>query len=305
MFDKNNELVGLIKTDKCTYLRGFKYRRGAQNAEQKIKLSKSSLAIVKLIIEITKPARAYLKNKSDQAWKRLLITTGKGFGYPRAVVNLTYDSARLPGVIHEIRSLERGQNQDSSPKPINLSPKSIRATKAIIDFIKHKDLNAIAESLGHKHVSERLLKRYIPKPIFEFFSRRWIRIFQQALIIEAMAGSELQLEAAGLNSAEEIAMFLESHSVDFIKTIDLPSPDKPQKLLLDNNKEILININDNILDLMLRITQHDCITNAHAGLINYWKEVSEAVIQRIDANDFLRPDIRLALEQARNKLTKN
>lgn len=304
MFDKNNEIVGLIKTDKCTYLRGFKYRRGAQNAEQKIKLSKSSLAIVNLIIEITKPARTYLKNNSDQIWKRLFITTGKGFGYPRALGNLSYESERLPNVVQEIRSIGNGRKPRATLEPLHLTAKSIRSTRAIMDFIKHKDLHSIAQALGHKQVSERLLRRYIPKPIFEFFSRRWICIFQQALIIEAMAGSELQLEAAGLNSETEIAMFLESHSIELIQPTDPTSPGKIPNLLLDSNKEVIININDNILGLMLRITKQNCITNECGSLIHYWKEVCAAIIQRIDADDFLRPDIKLSLDQARTQLAK-
>lgn len=302
MFDKSNEVVGLIKTDTCTYLRGFKYRRGAHNAEQKIKLSKASLAIVNLIIEITKPARTYLKNNSDETWKKLFITTGKGFGYPRALTNLSYEAPRLTDVLIEIGE---GREPRSSLEQINLSAKSIRATRAIMDFIKYKDLNSIAEALGHKQVSERLLKRYIPKPIFEFFSRRWIRIFQQALIIEAMAGSKFQLEAAGLNSATEIATFLESHSIEFMQPTDLPPQDKSHNLLLDANKEIIININADILELMLKISDTKTSHNEQSGLITYWQDISAAVLQRIDAPDFLRPDIKCLLEQARSRLTRH
>lgn len=302
MYDKNNELVGIIKTDNCTYLRGFKYRRGAHNAEQKIKLSKASLAIVNLIIEITTPARIYLKKNSDPTWKRLFITTGKGFGYPRKIPNLSYEAPRLPEVLIEIGD---GREQQNFLERINLSAKSIRATRAIIEFIKHKDLNAIAEALGHRQVSERLLRRYIPKPIFEFFSRRWIRIFQQALIIEAMDGSKFQLEAAGLDSAEEIARFLESHSIEFIKPTDALPQSKTDSLLPGNNKEVLVNINTDILEIMLKISATKVTHNEQSGLVTYWQDISTAVLHRIDASDFLRPDIKGLLDQARSRLTRH
>ncbi|MDG9922400.1 MULTISPECIES: hypothetical protein [unclassified Pseudomonas] len=300
--DAKDNIAGLIQTDNCTYLRGFKYRRGAHNAEQKIKLSKSSLAIVKLIVELTNPARQYLKDNSDPNWKRLFLTTGKGFGYPKTLTNLCYSSERLPDILDSLRNVHSKRQPNSSFGPLNLTAKSIRATRAIIDFIKHKDLNSIAHALGHKQVSERLLRRYIPKPIFEFFSRRWIRIFQQALIIEAMAGSEYLLEASGLASDTEIAIFLECHAVEFMQPTDRPAPDQIPKRLHNIAKEIIINVNEEILELMLRLSLGKTVQSEKNSLNLYWKSVCEAIIRRIDSPDFFRPDIKLCLQQARSKL---
>lgn len=305
MFDRNNNVVGLIETDRCTYLHGYKPRRGANNAEQKIKLSKSSIAIVKLIIELTRPARKYLKDNSDPKWKRLFITTGKGFGYPRGIVHLSYSSERLPAILTSIRNVHPERETNTSLGPLNLTARSIRATRAIINFIEHKDLSSIAHALGHKEVSERLLRRYIPKPIFEFFSRRWIRIFQQALIIEAMAGSEYQLEASGLSSNTEIAMFLECHAVEFIQPTNRPAPDQIPKRLRNITKEVIINVNEDVLGLMLRLSRSNTNHSKDNSLNKYWKNISDAIIRNIDAPDFLRHDIKLCLQQARSKLMKD
>ena len=304
IYDAEGNAVGLIKADHGTYLHGFKVRRGAIHAEQKIKLTKVSLSIIKLIIGITKSAREYLKKNGDPNWRRLLITTGKGFGYPRPIASLSFDRERAHVISSSLSNSNVHTTTNTEHLPLNLSAKSIRATSAVLEFIKHKNLSAIASALGHNQVCERLLRRYIPKSLMDFFNRRWIQIFNQALIIESMNGSELLLQATDFKTTEEIAVFLEAHYVKFASSENSQEPSRDKPPAKSSANEILIIINEQVLILMLRLSQDITSDQQSLGLTVFWRKMSKAVIEQVDSPDFLRQDIKSHLDRARAKIAE-
>nr|WP_219079230.1 hypothetical protein [Vibrio parahaemolyticus] len=76
-------------------------------------------------------------------------------------------------------------------------------------------MDAVAEALGHEKKDANLLTSYLPKPLMDFFNARWIRQFQNAILLEAMKDSVHRLDAVNM-SAQDIEEFLSNHGISNI-----------------------------------------------------------------------------------------
>lgn len=70
----------------------------------------------------------------------------------------------------------------------------------------------MSDALGHSSYNPKLLSHYLPEPILSFFQDRWVRIFQNAIIYEAMKDSDHLFDAVDF-SADEIDKFLRNHQL--------------------------------------------------------------------------------------------
>ncbi|MDF4881629.1 hypothetical protein P3558_25590, partial [Vibrio parahaemolyticus] len=68
---------------------------------------------------------------------------------------------------------------------------------------------------GHEKKDANLLTSYLPKPLMDFFNDRWVRQFQNAILLEAMKDSVYRLDAVNM-SAEDIEEFLSNHGISNI-----------------------------------------------------------------------------------------
>lgn len=302
LYDDNNNLSGYIKTDNNFYLVGYKKRRGADLAEQKIFLNEKSKQIIDTIIELTDNYRTYLKNQNNDDWRYLFIHGGENGIKPQKIVktfvpapsNLpsTEGKKRIAFVINKINC----SKEESTRFVTNMTMTKLRASKAVQLYLVQNDTQKMAEALGHKYYRPELLSFYLPKPILDFFQSRWIRIFQKGIICEAMKDSENLFKASNFKSMKDLEDFISLHSLKNIPNI------KHNDNHLNINDEIYIGINQDILSVLLSLEKAvELAENEVSAKALYWSKFSSKLQEEITSN---KANIQFVkdLEKAKNKL---
>lgn len=297
-YDKNGNECALVPQDNHTYLVGNKFRRGPSLAEQKIKLTPDTLALINQVKEITEPLRQYLKSRQDDNWRKLFLCCGKGFGYPLHVRN--FFNGEKDRTLEDIQEITGITDEHANKLREQVSLDSIRATRGVIIFLETESLTAASKELGHAEFSLKLLKSYIPKPLLEFFETRWMRVFQQTIILHALKDSPFLLQASGMHSMEEVHDFLNNHALK-LKKREKPL-ETPKASLLFPNTEVIFCISEEILVILLSIIMASEIgTNTLKPKFIYWLRISRQIIKQIESSDNNRHDFKEMLDRARSK----
>jgi hypothetical protein len=229
LYNKHGQLSGFTKTKGGAYeLLGYKDRKGGRLSEQAITLTAREAVLVRQVIRLTEPLRAYLREKGDDAWRFLFLHCPRALSYPvvNAIPNWNQWSPRS---IIERLTMEFAEHSDLKGEDLEkfiyrISPTTFRASCGIAEYIRTGSVDKMARALGHSKYSHALLSSYLPEPILAFFQSRWIRIFQKGIICEAMKGSHLILQAASFESMDELHVFLKNHSLKDIP-LHLSKPD--------------------------------------------------------------------------------
>lgn len=306
LFDARGKITGLIQDDVGWILKGVKMRKKSLHAEQHIRLSEKSLNIINQIISLTEPLRTYLKKKKDKTWRFLFLTTGKGFGYPKRVSDIssgTSDKYRL-SILEEQIKAHTGISADEAKDLVErFSLPALRASVGVVEYISTCSGEAMAKKLGHEKYSPKLLSHYLPEAIRAFLQTRYIRIMQTGIVVEAMQGSPLLLDAAGFSSAEELHAFLNNHALRF------PHQRPPSHLIdIDSDVEtdvgtierIVFNISVDVLTIYASLSL--AINNARrkpAPLITFWLRIGNRLMAFIEEKRDSEPEHMRMLQAAR------
>ena len=302
LYDKHGNFVGLEKTDACTYLLGYKKRRGGERALQKVELNKKSITLVNQIIKLTEPLRKYLKAKGDDNYRYLFLSCARGFSHPLPVKDTLNATGRFTTWERRVNQfIESAVNcDDREVKELmqRLTPTRFRATIGVQVYLETGSTKAMSEALGHIYYKPELLSHYLPEPILQFFQSRWIRIFQKGIVCEAMKDSSLLLRASNFKTMDEIDLFLNNHVLSL--------PDDPAETGADENIDVCqvyISVDENILTALLSLKV--AVASADHNLISakalYWSKFTSLLIVEIEKNSF-DPELNLALENARNNV---
>ena len=214
LFDDNDKLEGFIESGNSFVIQSVKKRRGMANAHQVIKLTAESKEIVEKIIAHTAIAREYLKSNGNNDYRYVLLRA-----------TLSSKPSRLKGItsLNKItscsiftRMLTSGSANVSKQRAVevaqNLSISRFRASSGVEIFLKTNSVKKMCNALGHKEPRDDLVRSYLPDPILRFFQDRWIRIFQNAIVFEAMKDSEYLQYAIDI-TPESLEAFLENHKL--------------------------------------------------------------------------------------------
>lgn len=299
LFDKNGKLVGFVKSDNGYNLISYKSRKGALLAEQIIHLNLKTTFIVQQMIDLTTSLRNHLKKNNDDNWRYLLLTCKRGFSYPARIKRLATDtSLRFESFAESLANTSSLDYEKRLKYALRFSLPALRASCGVLVYLETRSLSEMSKALGHTQLDIRLISRYLPRPILDFFQERWIRIFQAAIVIHAMKDSDLMLEASGFETIDEVDEFLKTHA--------LKQPTNPA-IQNSNNftersifKEIVFGVNSEILtvlfSLMQAVDQAKSTVNAKA---KYWSEIAYYLINHIETLITQRPDLKLYLDYAK------
>lgn len=302
LYNKQGKQTGFVQLDGGWVLDGRKARRGAANAQQIIPLTEKSKALVEQIIAITDCVRQHLKIKGDDNWRYLFLVCGGGFSPYR--MTATYASAKKSQktFYQALCSPSKDMTQEHAEKlSKRFSLGALRASKGVLIYLETRSVTAMAEALGHKEYSTYLLSHYLPETILDFFQSRWIRIFQQGIIIEAMKDSHLLLSATEFNNMNEFHVFMKNHALKIIPA-HLENPDDEIiQSTLKFSDEIIFCINTGILTMLLSLRQ--AVINAQkrvCGKAAYWSELTKHLINHIEnsSKHVSGEDFRTYLEEA-------
>jgi hypothetical protein len=287
LYNKHGKLTGFVELDGVWVLDGRKRRRGVANAQQIVALTINSKPWIEQLIAITDCVRQVLKAKGDDNWRYLFLTCGRGLK-PEKMCS-QYAQARkvaLNGSFFEV--LRQSSDEITSEHASKLSSRfdlgSLRASKGVLVYLETRSTKAMSEALGHKEYSSKTLSHYLPTSILDFFQSRWIRIFQQGMIAEAMKDSPLLLEATEFNTIGEFHEFMQNHA---LKKIPHHLVDPYDDFKLPESKattdEVVFNINTTILTLLLSIQQ--AVLHAKkrvCGKASYWSGIAEHLVSQIE-----------------------
>ncbi|OKB66585.1 hypothetical protein BHU62_12000 [Serratia marcescens] len=291
LFDRNGKRTGFILTDSGAVLVVKKNRKGSQ---QEVVLSAESASVIKLLIQITTPARNYLKAKDDDGWRRLFIVVGgQGFQEPYVFTNqISFAKIIRQKTFIQAHYAELGELINA------LSLARIRATAGVLVYLNSLSIDKMAESLGN---SKRVaINYYLPPTIIQFFQERWIRIFQNTVIVHAMKDSPFLLDATDFKSISELDQFLKIHTLRVFPDVSGAMNGAAEQELAVPGAEIVISLDEEILGVLLSLKL--AVENAGpraTGTAVYWSEFAVKVESHIESDDFSDPYIRSFLVKAR------
>lgn len=288
LYDKNGKSTGIVEIDGGSYLTGYKMRRGAVNAEQRIKLNSVSLGLVNEIVSLTSPIRRIAQLNGGTHGGRLFLVhrSSSARTLPVAISFASVASINAPEIALDIVHRTGVELEKAKRLAKLLSLRSIRATMAVLYLRDSGSLEQTAEAIGHKATLPRLMDHYIPESLHAFLRSRWIRIFQTGIIIEAMQGSPFLLEASGLADLEKLDAFLKNHALniaDSNKSVDTCA--------LGGEREALVCISPEVVQVLSSIEYRVKADKAGApGILISWaasyKRLKSVVFSMKD-----RPDL--------------
>ncbi|HDZ9473610.1 TPA: hypothetical protein RUZ81_002439 [Vibrio cholerae] len=219
LFDVNGNMVGYKQVGNQHIIVSYKSRKGATNAQQEVVLNEFSKSIVEFLIQHTRMSREHLKQKGNVNWRKMILTATATNVLCPSSLNETLHSANDFYDCLQDKSLF-DKNSDITLEDAKVisdihTLRSIRRHRGFQIYLETRSMDAVAEALGHEKKDANLLTSYLPKPLMDFFNARWVRQFQNAILLEAMKGSVYRLDAVNM-SAQDIEEFLNNHGISNI-----------------------------------------------------------------------------------------
>jgi len=220
LYDKFGEQANYRKSGDEWIAIGFK-PRAKRHQQQTIVLTAFTKQIFDEVITLTKLARNYLKSIGDDNYRFLFLSGGYGFSRPKPIVNLQQLSSRgaykIPlrsAILQSTTDVVTDEVAARICKKLSLS--SLRVNVGIQVFLRTLSRKAVSDALGHSEFSSDLTDDYLHPSIRAFAMERWIRLYQNAIVYEAMKDSPYLLAAMDFNTQEELHDFLSVHKSQFV-----------------------------------------------------------------------------------------
>ncbi|PNH95339.1 hypothetical protein [Vibrio diazotrophicus] len=219
LFDVNGNMVGYKQVGNQHIAVSYKSRKGATNAQQEVVLNEFSKSIVEFLVRHTRMSREYLKQKGNVNWRKMILTaTSTNVVRPSNLNNTLFSANDFYDWLQDETLFNKSSDitlEDVQAISDIHSLRSIRRHRGFQIYLETRSMDAVAEALGHEKKDANLLTSYLPKPLMDFFNARWIRQFQNAILLEAMKDSVHRLDAVNM-SAQDIEEFLSNHGISNI-----------------------------------------------------------------------------------------
>lgn len=219
LYDEKGCQLGFKQSKKQWIAISNKKRKGFKKAEQQIILSEKAKYLVECIIKLTQLSRDYLKLQGDDDYKYMLLTSRpeskpkrvKSFielgdnGAPLAMKTMFTLASFKDG--NSIRSIEEAEKIAQT-----FTIRKLRDSVGINVYFETQSVHAMAEALGHARYDPKLISRYLPKVLWDYFTNRWVRLFQNAIVYEAMKDSDYLFDAVDFTE-NELDQFITNHGL--------------------------------------------------------------------------------------------
>lgn len=288
LYNQEAQLTG-VKHD-TRQLIGYKNRKSSETSEQVIDLTDTSYAVVQDIIEITGLSRRRLKANGDDTYRLFFVSSQKGINTVGPDVMPLWNDSRLlnnRGLRQKLISqfsphlkLPEAELMDFIQR-VRLG--RIRSSAAVALFLKTKCAEAMSRSLGHERYNPALLSHYLPEALLAFIQARWIRIFQKAIVCEAMKDSPYLYRATMFSTMDELNAFLEKHRILEVPPQASDPERKAQKEEVEASEAVLSISVPFLVSLLSLDAAVKASTNRDrvCGAAEFWSSVAEKVQSEI------------------------
>ncbi|MFL9957680.1 MULTISPECIES: hypothetical protein [Paraburkholderia] len=203
LLDANGNRINAVETDAGLTLTVLK-ERDAGDGWHHVILKGDAADYVRRWIQLTTPLRTYMKDHDIPGWQNLFIYVGNPLG-PAGYFG------RASNVSSWFQQFAKANKQHLGPLSNQITIARIRSSRGVLVFLETMDLARMARELGND--SETSLRHYLPDSLWEYFATRWLRIFQNLLIVEATKGTPYMQRALHFHSAAEMDEFLKNHAL--------------------------------------------------------------------------------------------
>jgi hypothetical protein len=163
------------------------------------------------------------------------------------------------------------------------------------------DITQMARELGN--TNETSLRHYLPDSLWEYFTTRWVRIFQNLLIVEATKDTPYMQRALHFSSAAEMDEFLKNHATTPLipkeKEVSEPSAvtgtgRAPSELMVAASPGIFATL----LSIAEAASQAAALGRALTPQALYWTEFSKRLKAHVESAAFHDRSIKKMMSAA-------
>ncbi|QJD99828.1 hypothetical protein HH212_07165 [Massilia forsythiae] len=307
IYDRDNRRINAVNSGNNTLTLSVLKERAGNSGWHDVVISGRAYEHVRRWLVLTAPLRAYMRKNEIKGWQNLFIYASTPLGKPTCFdrtsnINSAFRkfakrNSIILGALTEIVSISR-----------------IRSQKGIIAFLKNFDIKAMARELGNDE--ETSMRHYLPDAIWDYFAVRWIRIFQNLLIVEATRETPYMARALMFETATELDEFLKTHAlqpliqiqdedkslselrVDVIEETEAQSKPKVQELMVAASHEIFVAL------LSVKSAVNHALESGqkvHDKAL-YWYEFTKRLQTHIESDAFFDRGIKKLFANAANNL---
>lgn len=284
LYNPQGQLTGFDKEKRL--LIGYKDRKQPEVREQIIELNDYSYTIVEDIISITALPRRGLRAENNDAWRYMFLTTGRAFKPFKIAGIPSWSETEFKSVsgLRERLIKEFSPHSDLPEEELvefikRIRLTSIRASRAVEVFLQTKSTDKMSKALGHERYYADLLSHYLPDALLAFIKARWIRVFQKALVCEAMKESPYLFRVTQFATMDELDTFLENHRIK-----DIPSqaadPERKAQVEQAETSEAILSIGVPFLASLLSLEAAVSASLDRArvcGKAEYWASLADKI----------------------------
>lgn len=320
LFDKSHKQTGFKKSGLSYVAISNKNRKGVENAQTEVVLNERSKKIVEALIKHTEIARLWLKSQRDDSWRYMCIYTNGINSSPRRIsvtggkrINVNAQFKKLIGresFTNNGKVILTKEEAFTLAGVINLRP--IRSSRALQVYLDTLSVRAMSDALGHKKYNHNLLSSYLPDALLDFFNNRWVRIFQNAIIYQAMKDSPYLFNAIDFTE-DKLEDFLNNHSLRELpkhiikgKTIASNNVNAEPEEIKNGFNELVITLSVPLLQVLIAIVSIIESANPNEifpSVIKKWYETAVFLIKQLSMEntlfDFITDDIKSIYQTAK------
>lgn len=302
LFDKRGRRINAVHTDAGLTLSVLK-ERDATGGWQDAILNDEGAALVLQWIKVTAPIRNYMKKKNIEGWHNLIIYTGAPLGTPSYFT-------RASNIHSTFRNFARAHRWVLGDLADYVTIPRIRSTRGVLAFLENMNLTEMARELGN--TNETSMRHYLPDSLWEYFSVRWLRIFQNLLIVEATKDTPYMQRALRFGTAEEMDEFLKTHALKPLipdtgeETVSGPHEAAAPASMSQQPSELMVAASPGIFSILLSVAEAVSLTSGQGKAVcqkaQYWAEFMLRIQSHIESDSYPDRNIKQMLATAKGNV---
>ena len=289
LYDNKGRLHGYKQVKGLWVIVSEKSRKGRNKAQQTITLNEKSGRLVKQIVQLTTMARDFLKAQNNDDYRYMLISQNGISSQPRRITKLLPLSNRnmVDSAISLRMQQESPHRSTTAADSIyqSLTCSTMRSSCGVMVYLETQSIHAMAEALGHEKYEPHLISHYLPKPLWDYFTNRWIRLFQNAIVYESMKESPNLLRAMDI-TADELDEYLRNHGLGDLPHHIKVGKEKAKALESENIfntvQPAVIMVSTALLQVLFAIAEVTKTSKA-TEIFQYWLETASFILSHIES----------------------